>query len=378
MTAIAASNRREVRIADVVAEARKMGASDVHITEGEPPAVRYQNDILRDGSSVVPTKAISDYFHSINAQGWEVGPDASARELSHDSMESGPLRIHVYLARGKTTLAIRLLGREIPALESLGLPDFVSTVGSISSGIIAVTGETGSGKTTTLAAIVDLLNSTRRYHIITVEDPIEYTHVSKQSVVTQLEIGRDFKTYEEAMASILRSDPDVIVIGEARSREVFRAALKAADSGALVFVTAHTKNAAQTISRIIAEFPPDEQAAIRMQLSQLLVASLGQRLIKRKDKKGRVLGVELMIVNSSISQAILKGHEERIPTEIQTGRNDGMQTLDEHLNRLVKEEVITQEAAAEAVDDQERYVQYLKAVNVASETTPAETRRSFT
>jgi len=259
----------------------------------------------------------------------------------------GRFRFNVHRARGSVGAAIRSLSDKIPPLDKLGLPDSVMEFTRAKRGLILVTGTTGSGKSTTLAALIDAINSTRHDHILTIEDPIEYVHHSKMSYVTQREVGNagDTLSFKNALKYALRQDPDVILIGEMRDYETIGIALTSAETGHLVLGTLHTSSAASTVSRIVDVFPTDQQAQVRVQLAGNLVGVISQVLLPRKDHSGRCLACEVMIANPAVRSNIRSGKIEAIYQAIQTASQEGMQTMDQCLVRLCREAMIDYEVA---------------------------------
>ena len=259
----------------------------------------------------------------------------------------GRFRFNVHKTSGSVGVAIRCLSDRIPPLNELGLPDSIKEFTRAKRGMVLVTGTTGSGKSTTLAALVDAINSTRHDHILTIEDPIEYVHNSKMAYVTQREVGNagDTLSFKNALKYALRQDPDVILIGEMRDYETIGIAITAAETGHLVFGTLHTASAALTVSRIVDVFPTDQQSQVRVQLASNIVGVISQVLLPKKDKSGRCLACEVMIANAAVRSNIRSGKVEAIYQTIQTASQEGMQTLDQCLLRLCREGTIDYEVA---------------------------------
>lgn len=249
-------------------------------------------------------------------------------------------------------MALRIIPNQIPSIEELGLPEVVRELALRPNGLVLCTGPTGSGKSTTLAAMLDLINRSRSCHILTLEDPIEYLHTHKKSLVHQREVGADTKNFSNGLRAALRQDPDVILVGEMRDLETISIAVEAAETGHLVFATLHTNDAPGTIDRIIDVFPPNQQQQIRTQLSAVLQGVLAQQLLKRVDKPGRVAALEVMVVNPAIRNLIREGKTHQIYSAMQTGAKLGMQTMDACLARLCREGIIsTDEAKAHATNE---------------------------
>lgn len=327
----------------IVSTAVKNGASDIHITPGTPPVIRCSGELLRIGEDkLMPddTAALAkevfsyaDYSKKLEEFG-EV-------DFSFAYGKYGRFRVNVYKQRNSIAIAIRLIPMEIPALDTLGLPKSVIELIRKNRGLVLVTGPTGAGKSTTLAALINLINEERNCHIITLEDPIEYLHKHKTGIVNQREIGIDSHTFASALRAALREDPDVIMIGEMRDQETIATALTAAETGHLVFGSLHTMGAAKTIDRIVDSFTGPQQQQIRIQLSSALQAVITQQLIPANERL--VPAFEVMMVTHGISNLIREGKTHQIDNMIQTGNRYGMQTMDGTLLGLYKQGRITKE-----------------------------------
>ena len=266
----------------------------------------------------------------------------------------GRFRVNLFKQRGAISAVMRLIASEIIGLERLGLPDILQSFTEKSRGMVLVTGPTGSGKSTTLAALIDLINTNRSAHIITLEDPIEFLHFHKRSIVNQREIGTDTDSFANALRAALREDPDVILVGELRDFETIQIAITAAETGHLVFATLHTNDTVQSVDRIIDVFPPSQQPQVRTQLSLVINGIVAQQLIPAIDSTGRVLATEVMVATSAIRSLIREGKAHQIRTSIQTGAKYGMHTLDSKLKELYQRRMISyQEALLRAVDQDE-------------------------
>ncbi len=272
-------------------------------------------------------------------------------DFSHFLPHLGRFRINVHFQRGSVAAAIRYLSTHIPPFEQLGLPDAVRDFAEMRNGLVLVTGPAGSGKSTTLAALIHLINTQRACHIITIEDPIEYVHTNHQSIIEQRELYTDTHSYASALKHVLRQSPDVILIGEMRDLETIETAVTAAETGHLVFATLHTIDACQTIDRIIDSFPADGQNQIRAQLSMTLQGVISQILLPRADGKGQVVAVEVMKMTPAISASIRSNKTSQIYSSIQTGRAYGMQTRDQALKELVSAGIVEYEVATPYVKD---------------------------
>ncbi len=340
----------------IVEDARNRGTSDIHIAPEMP--VRYRvNGQLVDASDQrlsaaqceqIAREAAGDAFKSIESIG----------ELDMAGTYAGDARcrLNFYRTRLGVSLALRVLSQNIPELDSLGLPPAVSEFPNYNKGIILVTGETGSGKSTTLASVINRINHTRADHIITLEDPIEYIYEPDKSSIDQREIGRDTVSFAEGLRAILREDPDVILVGEMRDLDTIETALTAAETGHLVFGTVHTQSASDSVDRIVGVFPEARQRQIRLQLSMTLAAVLSQQLLPRANGQGRVCACEVMIVNAAIRNLIREGKTPQIENTLATSANIGSITMDNALINLVRSREITREVALAAAHD----VDYMK------------------
>ncbi len=328
----------------------KEGASDLFITAGAPPMLRVNGELYRTPNEPLTPEAAKELLYGVLTKEQQNRFEA-AKELDF-SLAVGRkhrFRVNVFYQKGSVTAALRPIPEEIPAFDKLGLPPFISKLAEAKQGLVLVTGPTGHGKTTTLAAIVDHINRNRACHIITVEDPIEYVHTHKRSIVDQRELGGDTHSFINALKYVLRQSPDVILIGEMRDLETIQAALRAAETGHLVFATLHTNDAIQTVDRIIDVFPGDQQQQIRFQLSMTLLAILSQRLIPREDGEGRVLAYELLRCNTAVANLIREGKTHQVYSVMETNTKDNMVTLDRCVKNLYMEGVISYEDALQHV-----------------------------
>lgn len=325
-------------------------ASDLHISVGLPPIIRVDGKLIRvdhppltkDDVEKIIFSMLSNEQRRMLEQNWEL-------DCSYGVEAIGRFRINVYRERGHYAAALRTIATEIPDFEQLGLPDIVRELAERPRGLILVTGPTGSGKSTTLAAMIDYINTNRVEHILTIEDPIEFLHYSKRSVIHQRELGHDTRSFSNALRAALREDPDIVLVGEMRDLETISLALTAAETGHLVFGTLHTSSASQTIDRIVDVFPAEQQQQIRIQLSNSLVGVFSQTLLPKitpdGSKKGRALAQEIMVVTPAISNLIREGKATQIYSAIQTGGVHKMQTLESSLKELYVRNLITYEDA---------------------------------
>ena len=325
----------------------KRGASDLHLTVGRPPTLRLhgrlrplETKVLEPEDTIALMKAIT--------------PERCQQELQEQGgtdfgfeYRSGRFRTSVFHQKGNVSLVLRWIPSKIFTFEEIGLPPITKVLCRRPRGMFLVTGPTGSGKTTTLATMIHYINTEFDKHIITVEDPIEYYHSHGKSLINQREVGVDVPTFAEALRRCLRMDPDVILVGELRDLETIEAALRAAETGHLVFGTLHTTTAHRTVTRIVDQFPVDQQEQVRVQLSESLIAVLCQALMPRKDVRGMIAAFEFMYVTNAIANLIRENKTYRIPSSIQTGKKQGMQLLDEHLFRLYTEGKISEEDAVD-------------------------------
>jgi twitching motility protein PilT len=326
-----------------------LGASDLHLTSGVRPMVRVRGELQPlDGFEVCTPQALERaLFSMLPAKMRERFESALELDLSHALPNVARFRVNLYRQRGSVGAAFRVIPFELRPLEDLGVPPAVAAFAHMPRGLVLVTGPTGSGKSTTLASIIDLANRTRRDHIMTVEDPIEFLHEHKSCVVNQREVGEDTHSFAEALKHALRQDPDIILVGELRDLETISIALTAAETGHLVFATLHTQDAAQTIDRVIDVFPADQQHQVRAMLAGALQGVVCQTLCKRADGQGRAVATEVMMATPAIRNLIREGKTHQIYSSLQAGAQHGMHTLDQHLAELVRVGVITYEHAVE-------------------------------
>jgi twitching motility protein PilT len=345
------------------------GASDLHISIGAPPMIRIDGGLRPiEGTEPWDRERVAAALYSLltdeqQAQFDEVLELDFAFTLSEESR----FRVNFYLQRGAIGGAFRLIPTEIKPLTALGIPDVVGEFGKLPRGLVLVTGPTGSGKSTTLAALIDLVNTTRADHIVTVEDPIEFMHPNKRSLVNQREVGADTQSFGNALKHVLRQDPDVILIGELRDLETISVALTAAETGHLVFATLHTQDAAQTIDRVIDVFPPHQQGQVRAQLAATLQGVVCQTLVK-KAGGGRAVATEVLVTTPAIANLIREGKTYQIRSAMQAGRAAGMHTMDQHLADLVNSGTVPYGAALEKVHDHE---DFKRLVHRTGDTDPA-------
>ncbi|MDR1542659.1 MAG: type IV pilus twitching motility protein PilT [Clostridiales bacterium] len=324
-----------MHINELLAKAVSCGASDIHVTAGIEAISRVHGQLVKLSESAY---SIADTLNIVKQILSEKELMTFAETGEYDCSYSingvSRFRVNIFRQRDSCAIAFRVVANTIPSMEKLGLPPILTELAKKPRGLILVTGPTGSGKSTSLAAMIDYMNVTKNCHIITIEDPIEYLHKHKKCIVNQRQIGRDSLSFSNALRSALRQDPDVILIGEMRDLETISIALTAAETGHLVLSTLHTIGAAKTVDRIIDVFEPNQQPQIRVQLASVIEAVISQQILPRKDVAGRVAAFEVMVANTPIRALIREGKTHQIQSVIQTALKDGMQTMDNSLLEL--------------------------------------------
>ena len=322
------------------------GSSDLHITVGRPPTVRLQGRLRSlNTKSLEPEDTISLMKAITPERSQQELQEVGGADFGFSFGDAGRFRVSVFKQRGNVAIVCRLIPSRILTFEQIGLPPITKKLIFQPRGLFLVTGPTGSGKTTTLATMIDYINTRQDRHIITVEDPIEYYHNHKKSLINQRELGADVPTFSEALRRVLRQDPDVILVGEMRDLDTIGAAITSAETGHLVFGTLHTTGAAETVNRIIDAFPTNQQAQIRTQLSVALICILSQQLLPRANEKGLVAAYELLVMTHAIRNLVRENKTYNIDSAIQTGKKYGMMLLDEHLFQLYQRGIIDAEEA---------------------------------
>jgi twitching motility protein PilT len=339
----------DLDLGEVLAAVLQLSGSDLHLTAGSPPLMRVNGDLApMQGYGTLAAAAIQRVLYAILTQKQR---ERFESELELDFAYSLPgqarFRVNLYRQREALGAAFRRIPYEIRTLEELGVPPAVSNFAGLPRGMVLVTGPTGSGKSTTLAALVDLANRTRHDHIMTVEDPIEFLHRHKSCMVNQREVGEDTKSFGSALKHVLRQDPDIILVGEMRDLETISVALTAAETGHLVLATLHTQDAAQTIDRVIDVFPPHQQQQVRTQLAGAIAGVVCQTLCKTADGRGRVVATEVMVATPAIRNLVREGKTHQIYSALQAGAQHGMHTLDQHLADLVRTRRVSYEQGLE-------------------------------
>jgi twitching motility protein PilT len=346
-------------IATLVDYARQNDCSDLHITSHQPPTFRKLGELFVgpfEGTREDYRALILSLLNGFQTEELQLGKDL---DFSFEDSNGYRYRVNVYHQQKELAAAIRILRNDIPTLEDLHLPAAITTLSEQPRGIVLVTGPTGSGKSTTLAAMIDYINERRKAHIITIEDPIEYVHRSKNCLVHQRELHRDVPSFSDALRSAMREDPDVILVGEMRDYETISAAVTAAETGHLVFSTLHTTGAAQTLDRIVDVYPSHSQGMIRSQLSGVLRGVITQALIPRADRSGRIAATEILVGTDAVLNLIREGKYHQLSSTMQSGAAVGMHTLAGDLADMVRKGLITETDAQERVNNKAELAQYL-------------------
>lgn len=350
-----------LRIENLLEHVIKSKGSDLHLQVGLPPMIRVDGKLkpISGSSALTETQVENLVFSILDADQKQVFLKDKEFDFSFAFGDLGRFRVNAYHERGNVAAALRLIPNELLSIEQLGLPQVVNTFADFPRGLVLITGPTGSGKSTTLAALIDKINAERAEHIITIEDPIEFTHKSKESVVVQREVHYDTYSFSAALRSSLRQDPDVVLIGEMRDLETISAAITIAETGHLVFATLHTNSAAQSIDRMIDVFPPHQQPQIRSQLSNILMAICSQRLVPTIGG-GRIAAAEVLIANPAVRNIIREGKSHQLDAVIQTGADKGMQSMDRTLVSLIKAGTITHDEAQTFAVDLEEFERLMR------------------
>ena len=351
----------DIRMEDLLDLAVQENASDLHLSVGLPPVLRLHGALAPLDAEPLKPADTERLMRSITPEQHVKGLEAEGgADYGYGFGDRARFRVSIFRQKGNVGMVMRQIPSKLLTLEDIGLPAQLKDLLFKPRGLILVTGPTGSGKSTTLASMLNIINEERDCHIITIEDPIEYYHEHKKSVVTQREIGEDVPTFKEALRRALRQDPDVILVGEMRDLETMEAAITAAETGHLVFATLHTTGAARTVDRIVDAFPTNQQEQIRTQLSTSIVAVISQILMPRKDRPGRIAGFEIMLATPSIRSLIRDNKTFRITSDIQTGAKWGMQTLDAHLIDLWRTGKIPYEELVTKAQDTEEVMQQIR------------------
>lgn len=328
------------------------GASDLHLTVGAVPIIRVNGELVRIGSEILLPVDTDKFAREILEDKYDEFIQIGEYDTSYSLKGVGRFRVNIFKQRNSVALALRTISLAIPTLKDLNMPSTIRNLTEKKRGLVLVTGPTGSGKSTTLAAMIDEINHSRGLHIVTLEDPIEFLHKHDKSIINQREIGKDSQSYENALRAVLREDPDVILVGEMRDLNTISVAITAAETGHLVFSTLHTIGAAKTIDRIVDVFPTNQQQQIKVQLAAVLQGIVSQQLVETTDNK-RTAALEIMIATPAIQNLIREGKTHQIQTAMQTGARYGMVTMDASLKNLVENCIITPETALNYAIDKE-------------------------
>jgi len=344
----------EIHVDELLRLVVEKKGSDLHLAAGVPPVLRIDGKLLATNYAVLSDFEVQRMIYAIlTDEQIRIFETDYELDCSYELKEVSRFRVNVYRDRGAVAVAFRVIPSKIPTVRELGLPLVLEDLSRRPRGLVLVTGPTGSGKSTTLAAMIGQINNERSEHIITIEDPIEYLHTHRRSLVNQRELGADTRTFAQALRHALREDPDVILVGEMRDLETMALAITAAETGHLVFSTVHTNSAAQTVDRIVDVFPPGQQEQIRIQLSNTLEAVLSQQLLPRAGTPGRIAAMEIMIASPAIRNLVREAKAHQITSIIQTSAHLGMQTMDQCLRDLYQRGLITYEEAMGRAMNQE-------------------------
>lgn len=333
-----------MNINKILEDTVKENVSDVHLTAGSSPIMRKNGKLIRvDSKKLMPDDLVSIAKEILSEKEIETLEEEGAIDVAYSISHIGRFRVNIYIQRGSYAIAIRVVALEIPTIDSLGLPEIIKDLAMMKRGLILVTGPTGSGKSTTLAAMINYMNKHRNEHIITIEDPIEFLHKHEKCIINQREIGNDTFSFSSALRSSLRQDPDIILVGEMRDLDTISTAITAAETGHLVLSTVHTIGAASTIERIVDVFPPYQQQQIKLQLSSVLQGVISQQIMPKAVGEGRVAAFEIMKSITAIRNLIREGKSHQLQTVIQTNSRLGMITMDASLIDLYNAREITKE-----------------------------------
>ncbi len=328
-------------VSELLLFVQKEGASDLHVSAGEQPMVRIHGEVRRIEVPALTKEEVHNMLYDIlNDQQRKRFEEALELDFSIELKGIARFRVNAFRQQRGDAIAFRIIPSKIMSIEQLGLPKILREIAQNEKGLILVTGPTGSGKSTTLAAMIDILNSDLKGHIITIEDPIEFVHESKKCLVNQRELGAHTHSFANALRSALREDPDIILVGEMRDLETISLALTAAETGHLVFSTLHTSGAPKTVDRIIDVFPAEQQDQVRAQFAESIQAIISQVLLKRRDGRGRIAALEIMIGTPAVRNLIREGKVAQLPSAIQTGQKFGMLSLDQTLKDLVSRNIV--------------------------------------
>ncbi len=349
-----------LEIEQILTFAAEQKASDVHLTVGLPPVLRINKELIYIEDDPLSPESIAEMMFSIMTDRQkEIFKEKLEFDFSYGLKGLARFRVNVFYQRGSIAAAFRRIPFDIPAIDSLGIPAIAHKIIEEERGFVLVTGPTGHGKSTSLAAMIDEINIKHSKHIVTIEDPIEYLFRHKRSVVVQREVGSDTLAFPNALRAALREDPDVILVGEMRDYETIATALTAAETGHLVFATLHTNSAAQSVDRIVDVFPPHQQEQVKTQLAGVLLAIFSQQLLPRVDTKGLTLATEVLVVTPAVRNLIREGKAYQIPSVIQTNKDKGMQTMEDSLKEIVVKGYINYEDGVRYAFNKENFVRIM-------------------
>ncbi len=362
-----------MEINELLKKAYSRGASDLHIKVGSPPIMRIHGELvpMTEEGRITGEQSLKMAFQIMNQSQREIFKRKQDIDLAYSVTGLGRFRCNIFVQRGTVGLVLRVIPMKVPAIDELNLPEVLKKIALEPRGLILVTGTTGSGKSTTLAAMIDHINANRTYNIITIEDPIEYLHRDKKSIVNQREVGSDTESFSKALRAALRQDPDVILVGEMRDFETIQTALTAAETGHLVLSTLHTTDATETINRIITVFPPYQHKQVRIQLASILKGIISMRLVPRADGQGRVPAVEVLVATETIRDCIIDPDKTKLIPDIiaKSKLHYGMQTFDQSLYDLYKSGLITYEEALRRATNPDDFALKVKGIQSTSDLT---------
>lgn len=338
--------QQALNMMDLLKMAVEKRASDLHITVGRPPVFRIDGELVDMDHEPLDSETTRRLIYSfLTHQQREAFEDDLELDFAYEQHQIGRFRVNLYRQKGFAGVALRIIPSVIPSLEELNLPKIIAELAMLPSGLVIITGPSGCGKSTTLAAMLDIINTQRKCHIVTIEDPIEFLHEHKNSMITQREIASDTKSFQTATKHVLRHNPDVILIGEMRDLETMEMAITAAETGHLVLTTLHTLDAPQAVDRIVALFAPNQQQQVRIQLGGALRAVVAQQLLPRADESGLIPALEIMLAVPAVKNLIRKGETHQLYSVMQTGMQTGMQTMNQRLRDMVSANLITVDVA---------------------------------
>jgi twitching motility protein PilT len=365
-----AGTPRRLVLDDLLVHVLGVGGSDLHLTTGTPPTVRVRGEMqVIEGYPDLDAETLQQALYGVMTERQrKVFEEHLELDFAYAVPGHARFRVNIFQQRESIGAVMRVIPWEIKSLDELGMPGIIESFAHLKRGLVLVTGPTGSGKSTTLAAVIDQVNRTRRGHIMTIEDPIEFLHEHRGCIVNQREVGQDTHGFRDALKHVLRQDPDVILVGELRDLDTISVALTAAETGHLVFATLHTQSAQDTITRVVDVFPADQQQQVRTQLAATLQGVVCQTLARTVDGRGRAAAVEIMVCNSGIRAMIRDGKLQQIQGALQAGAKDGMQTLNAHLAQLVRSGRISREEGLEHCSNRDDFLTLVGASSAASST----------